>query len=90
MSKTVLFYFTGTGNSLAITRKIAEGLTDVNVVPMLKGGVHAFIGKETEKIGLIYPIYMNAVPRVVVKFIEDLKFRSGIYVFAVATHGGSP
>jgi len=31
MSKTVLFYFTGTGNSLAITRKIAEGLTDVNM-----------------------------------------------------------
>ena len=38
--KTVLFYFTGTGNSLAITRKIAEGLTDVTIVPMLKGDVN--------------------------------------------------
>lgn len=90
MSKTVLFYFTGTGNSLAITRKIAEGLTDVTIVPMLKGDAHALIGKETEKIGLIYPIHINAVPRVVVKFIEGLEFRSGIYVFAVATHGGAP
>ncbi|KNZ40313.1 EFR1 family ferrodoxin [Acetobacterium bakii] len=90
MAKTVLFYFTGTGNSLAIARKIAEGLTDVDVVPMLKDDAHTSISKETEKIGLIYPVYMNAVPRVVVKFIEKLAFRSGIYIFAVATHGGTP
>jgi len=90
MSQTVLFYFTGTGNSLAVARKIAERLTDTIVVPMLKGDAETYLDVETERVGLIYPIHMNAVPFVVVKFIEKLKRLSGQYVFAVATHGGIP
>jgi len=90
MSKTVLFYFTGTGNSLAVAKRIADGLSAAIVVPMLKGDAHTYINEETEKIGLIYPIYMNAVPRVVITFIKDLKLISGTYVFAIATHGGIP
>lgn len=90
MSKTVLFYFTGTGNSLAIAQSIAGRLPDSIVVPILKEGAHNYIGVETEKIGLIYPIHMNAVPRVVVTFIEELKLLSEVYVFAIANHGGIP
>lgn len=90
MSKTVLFYFSGTGNSLAVARNIAKRLTDAAVVPMLKGDDETYIDTDTERIGLIYPIYMNAVPRVAAKFIEGLKVVSGRYVFAVATHGGLP
>ena len=90
MSKTVLFYFLGTDNSLAVARNIAERLTDAIVVPMLKGNAEAYIDVDTERIGLIYPIYMNAVPRIVVKFTERLKCLPGHYVFAVATHGGIP
>jgi formate hydrogenlyase subunit 6/NADH:ubiquinone oxidoreductase subunit I/flavodoxin len=90
MSKTVLFYFSGTGNSLAAARSIAEGLTDTIVVPMLKGNAESIIDVDTERIGLIYPIHMNAVPRAVVKFTERLKCLPEHYVFAVATHGGIP
>ena len=90
MSKTVLFYFSGTGNSLAVARNIAKGLTDAIVVPMLKEDAETYIAVDTEWIGLIYPIHMNAVPRAVVKFIEKLRSVSGHYLFAVATHGGIP
>lgn len=90
MPKTVLFYFSGTGNSLAVARNIAKGLTDAVVVPMLKEDSETCVDVDTERIGLIYPIHMNAVPRAVVRFIEKLKVVSGQYVFAVATHGGIP
>lgn len=90
MPKTVLFYFTGTGNSLAIARSIADRLSDTIVVPMIKRDAHTYISEETEKIGLIYPIYINTVPRVVVTFIKDVKLIPGTYVFAIATHGGNP
>lgn len=90
MSKSVLFYFTGTGNSLAVARKIADRLTDSIVVPMLKGDSNTYIDSDTERIGLIYPIYMNAVPLVVAKFINNIKIIPGYYVFAVATNGGIP
>jgi NAD-dependent dihydropyrimidine dehydrogenase PreA subunit len=90
MSETVLFYFSGTGNSLAVTRNIAGHFTDAAIVPLLKTDAAAYIEADTERIGFIYPIYMNAVPRVVVKFIKELKCLPGKYIFAVATHGGLP
>jgi formate hydrogenlyase subunit 6/NADH:ubiquinone oxidoreductase subunit I len=90
MSKSVLFYFTGTGNSLAVVRKIADRLTDTIVVPMLKGDSNTYIDSDTERIGLIYPIYMNAVPHVVAKFINNIKIIPGCYVFAIANNGGNP
>ncbi len=90
MSKNVLFYFTGTGNSLAVARSIAVGLTEVHLVPMLKKDALDYIDNNTERIGLVFPIHVNAVPHIVVKYIEKIKILSSVYFYAVATHGGVP
>lgn len=90
MSRTVIFYFTGTGNSMAVARKLARLLEDTEIVPLLKEDAEACIKTDTERIGLLYPIYMNAVPRVVAQFIRRLKPLTGCYYFGVATHGGRP
>lgn len=90
MSKNILFYFTGTGNSLAVAKMIAESLTDVMVVPILREDAARYINKDTERIGLVFPIHMNSAPRMVVDFIEQIELMSTVYFFAVATHGGVP
>lgn len=90
MPKTVIFYFTGTGNSLAVARSIAKKLPDATIFPMLKGDAMTRIEKDTESVGIVYPVHMNALPRAVVKFIGSLNLESRLYVFAVATHGGMP
>lgn len=90
MSRTVIFYFTGTGNSLAVARKLAELIEDTEIMPVLRKNAEACINNDTERIGLVYPIYMNAVPRVVAQFIKRLKPLPGCYCFGVATHGGRP
>jgi len=90
VSKNILFYFTGTGNSLAVAKSIAMGLKDVIIVPMLKKDILDYIYNNTEKIGLIFPIHINAVPHVVIKFIEKIEILNSVYFFAVATHGGVP
>lgn len=90
MSETVLLYFSGTGNSLTVAQDIAGHLKQAVVVPMLKAEVDEYIEEDTERVGLIYPIHMNAVPRAVVKFIKRLRCATGKYIFAVATHGGIP
>ncbi|AHM57217.1 4Fe-4S ferredoxin, iron-sulfur binding domain protein [Peptoclostridium acidaminophilum DSM 3953] len=90
MAKTVIFYFTGTGNSLAVARRIAKHLPDAALVPMLKVDAMTYIGADTNRVGLVYPVHMNAVPRAVVKFIRTVNLVSGHYVFAVVTHGGMP
>ena len=90
MSKNILFYFTGTGNSLAVAKNITSCLTDAVLAPMLKEDTLDYIDKDTERIGLVFPIHINKVPHIVVKFIEKMKFLSSVYFFAVATHGGAP
>ncbi|MZQ75503.1 MAG: hypothetical protein GT589_05015 [Peptoclostridium sp.] len=90
MAKTVIFYFTGTGNSLAIAKSIAKNLPDAAVIPMLKVDAMTCIGSDTERVGLVCPVHMNAVPRTVVKFIKTMNLVLGHYVFAVATHAGMP
>lgn len=89
--KTVLYYFSGTGNSLAVARKISSCLKNSQIVPMLKSNSLEHIDEDTGKVGLIYPIHINAVPRPVEQFISQIKGLANIpYSFAIATHGGLP
>ena len=90
MAKNILFYFTGTGNSLAVAKSIDEDLTDIILVPILRNDALDHIDECTEKIGLVFPVHLNAVPRIVTKFLGKIKLMSSVYFFAIATHGGAP
>ncbi|KAB3530766.1 4Fe-4S dicluster domain-containing protein [Alkaliphilus pronyensis] len=92
MSKNLIYYFSGTGNSLAAAQALYEGLGDTKLIPVLSLDMEGTleISDETETVGLVYPIYMNALPKVIRQFISKLKPRSGCYFYAVATHGGIP
>jgi ferredoxin len=89
MARNVLFYFTGTGNSLAVARTIA-GATEAVLVPVLREDALDCIAKDTETVGLVYPVYMNAVPRVVEQLINKMTPMPSVYFYAIATHGGVP
>ena len=90
MPATVLFCFSGTGNSLALARALAGRLPDTVVVPMLRHEAAAAVDDTTRIIGLVYPIYMNQVPRLVAGFLGTLCLPANVYVFATPTHGGLP
>jgi len=90
VASTILFHFSGTGNSLAVARLLADRLEDARIVSMLRSDAPSAIDASTRTVGLIYPIHMNQVPRVVASFLDRLKLPDGVYVFAVPTHGGLP
>ena len=90
MAKNVLFYFTGTGNSLAVAKTVVAGLGDTLLVPMLGEHPVAQIDSQTERIGIVFPVHINAVPRVVINFLNKLPKLPSCYMFAIATHGGVP
>jgi flavodoxin len=90
MSKNVLFYFSGTGNSLAVAKSVAKELKETALVPMLSDDALDAISQDTEKIGLIFPIHMKSIPRRVAEFIENLKAPASAYLFVIVTHGGLP
>lgn len=88
--KTVIYYFTGTGNSLAAAKKIAAALGETRLVPVASLGENeGTITPEAERVGIVCPVYFAGLPLMVASFAERLRPDAASYVFAVVTYGGS-
>jgi ferredoxin/flavodoxin len=82
-------YFSGTGNSLAVARDLAENLP---------AQMHAIPGRMSqdslrspgEALGLVFPVYHGGLPYLVKRFIDQLPDLASKYVFGVCTYGDSP
>lgn len=86
--KTIIYYFSATGNSLALARKIADGLGETELISIpqaMKGSMKA----SAPRIGFVFPVYAFGLPRIVADFIKGLSFQDNPYIFAVATCGGT-
>ncbi|GHV27803.1 iron-sulfur protein [Clostridia bacterium] len=87
MSKNIIFYFTGTGNSLYAAREIAATLGDTELAFTPDSFSVDLTGYE--RVGFVYPVYFGGIPLIVKKFVESLNIPTNVYLFAVATCGGS-
>lgn len=85
----VIFYFTGTGNSLAVARDIAGKLGDTKLVPIRDAMAQEDMDTDYERIGFVFPVYYVCVPAIVRRFIGKLNLNGPRYVFSVVTCGGS-
>lgn len=90
MSMTTIYYFTGTGNSLAVAKGIAEqlGETDLIAIPSLMQ-IDGEIVAPSGKVGIICPVYDSGIPVMVRDFLHRLKIPDSGYTFAVITMGGT-
>lgn len=84
-----LFYFSGTGNSLAVARKIAEQIGTNNISNMVDF-VEDKIDVYEEVVGFVFPVYFNDIPRIVKKFINKIEFKNKPYIFGIATYNQGP
>ena len=84
--KTIIYYYTGTGNSLWTARAIAEGIGQCEVRAMTD--VQYDVKADGQIIGLVFPVYIWGVSAPVLRFIEKLKKSRPEYLFAVALNGG--
>jgi ferredoxin len=82
-----LFYFTGTGNSLAAARRLAGHFPGATVEPM--PSFPAGAGRvEADAVGLVYPTHVWGTPPLVLRFARKTDFATP-YLFAVTTVGGA-
>ena len=83
---TTLYWFSGTGNSLAMAREIAGTLDDVRFVPIASLGP----GPVTVDgdFGLVCPVYFEGLPLIVREFLERIDASRCPYAFLVVTAGG--
>jgi ferredoxin/flavodoxin len=77
----MILYFTATGNSLYVAKKLESNL--ISIPQLLKNDNHIF---EEEKIGLVFPCFHSGVPKIVEDFIERSEFKTQ-YLYAVITFG---
>lgn len=86
---TKIFYFTGTGNSLAVAKDIANKLDNTELIS-IPAVINEKIEPIAESIGIIFPVYMWGIPNMVVEFVKKLNLTESQYIFAVATCAGQP
>ena len=80
----MILYFSGTGNSLAIARQLAEQLNE-QLMPLVDA-VEVDLTSE-KRIGLVFPTYDFNMPPAVRNLIPKLQMSAASYVFAVTTCG---
>lgn len=82
-TKRIVFYFTGTGNSLYVARQISD-----NIVSIPQAIKQNQLSYEAEEIGFVYPVYGMMPPNMVRKFIQTATLKAD-YFFAIPTYGNN-
>ncbi len=89
-----IYYFSGSGNSLAVARRIVQHVPDAVLIPIIQAIAEPPTPTDAltpaGPAGMVFPIHMTGVPRPVRRFLEITDFSAVDYFFAVATHGGYP
>lgn len=89
----MIFYFSGTGNSLYIAQQIADNLNidTVSITKAVKSNSYTFNLQENEMIGIVIPVYFCTIPYIVEKFVKNIKFENynNNYCFVVLNCGST-
>jgi ferredoxin len=87
--KTIIYYFTGTGNSLAAAKSICTHLGDCELVSIASlAGTSGEIQPGADRVGIVCPVYDFGLPSIVAEFVQRLDLSLAGYCFAVLTMGG--
>lgn len=79
-----IFYFTATGNSLAVAKHIGGDLISI---PQIIDELDTHY--KDDVIGVIFPVFSNAPPKMVSEFLDKVTFEAD-YIFAIGTYGNLP
>ena len=82
-----LYYFTGTGNSLAVARRLVGALGALPPLPMVRLLGVKEVTPDANLVGLVYPVHHWGPADLALRFARLLRPLDGAYVFAVATYG---
>lgn len=83
---TSIYYFTGTGNSLAVARDISDDMGG-ELIPVASA---QSIRIEAETAGIVFPVYNHGIPYIIKTFVEKAEGLANKYIFSVCTYGDCP
>jgi ferredoxin len=85
--KSLLYFYTGTGNSLWVARLLAQELNDITLAPIVAESTRAEMA-EADGIGLVFPVHIWGLPSRIVEFVRRLPASPESYCFAIAVNAG--
>ena len=89
--KTIIYYFTGTGNTLAAARALAEELGgDTKLIPLRRAMHYGGYTPESDAVGIAFPVHFLDMPAIVRQFVFNILFSGTPYIFGLATCGERP
>lgn len=84
----MLFYFSGTGNSLWVAQQVAQSLSQTLV--HMDDKARWALGAPQPKVGFVFPVYCYDTPEFVEDFLARLPIHPQTYYYAIVTCGGAP
>lgn len=86
--RTAIFYYTGTGNSLYVAKRIKNTILESEIYPIVK-----FLGSDNikikeEKLVIVFPIYALTIPIPVRIFLSKIGSENITYISVIATRLG--
>lgn len=88
--KTIIFYFTGTGNSLFVAKEIAKNLEDAQIVAIPNAiDRESFVYRGYSRVGFVIPLYFMGIPVMVSNFINKVQIPDANYIFSVVTRAST-
>ncbi len=87
-----IYYFSGTGNTLAAAKQVAAALSNTELIPIadLQRGENVDFG-DAEAVGIFTPVYCFGIPTVVNKFVSRIKEceeKKQPFIYLICTSGG--
>ncbi|MCL2193517.1 MAG: EFR1 family ferrodoxin [Treponema sp.] len=79
-----VFYFTATGNCLAVAKRIGGTLVSIPQVVDSEN-----LHYKDDAIGIVFPVYGWTTPVMVGRFLDKVRFEAD-YIFAIGTYGNIP
>lgn len=87
--KTILYYFSGTGNTLMLARLLAKEFDDTEIINIVScnGSSPA---QEADTIGILFPVYAFGLPKIMYNFVQNiLETTDNTYVFSLTNYGSA-
>lgn len=86
----IIFYYTGTGNSLHAAKRASAALGGAELIHMGRKRDHGYKALTADAVGFVFPVYSWGPPPAVEKFVRKLDLAKPDYLFSIITHGGAP
>ena len=83
-----IYYFTGSGNSLAIAQRVAEKTEECELI-RVTSKTDCETPVTAEILGFVFPVYAWGMPLLFKEFLTKLQIQQAEYVFVITNYGGN-